>query len=1244
MSNLYNQRIAHSAYAHYNLYSILDNDETFVESVDIKWDKITKKDLKNTYLSRLAQQCALEVLGSTMSVENESSEGFTEVRHKKRVYGPKRKPCYVQCKLHVTPESYDSWIQQVVSVVKTDRTINLHKQPRRVRLVTKIYSFKDALNGNNGEWTNEDDRVPLQRLNYLTDNDRESQVYLVDVPVFNQNGSLNHLLRMDSLLFRSHFVGRNFENNPTSLLFEHYSFLPDFTPAFPVLHPFTGQIYLYDPITQKFFPLFTSASYGPRFAGVPFQLTNGNHCYLLPVTRSRNLQLHQIIFGGVFINGSSGEGVNEASINGVNGEFTGTDDLDTSTAFGKQRYTGPAPVKVDPIKYDARPAGNNKNNASRRHNNRQFQEPKDEPVFILVVIDEKYQYGYDGEEICTEKDGYAMGQVSGVLHQLIRPGVPVSDVIKQGVGFYHVQKGKGSMHIAQSSFIHFSSPEIRALGTHEVDLWYFVPLFRKLNTMYPFVILSEAISKACHQYAEKHFLPIGLSNFMSTVNHYLHNSKFAAMKTHGHIDYAKLQSGSIVPVAGDKFGCLQTNISRTGVLQELHKPWNTYATTCNLPTADAFREDLDYQCVGCTFTPADGLIYTTHKDQELANNIWKRTNFLRFVSLDNSFELYDKSARNVELASKRMLGCRDHEKELSRGDNLFCLLLIHTLANRYDLRSQYICKHYLPEIMKTLHLNYCTAVINTDRHHLDLNTCTYRTVVWLQLRTLNKKQKTFIKIEDYEQDEIRSVQQTVNLVLGVLWRDFDNIHTLEVKRVNWVYQKVFDSFTEALDCIAPKILCSEIDHVKKALRKVYVKGELLPDDAPMIKNADADFKREDSKFEKVGRMFVKYNSGCMAANELPEYLKILINRTDTQYVHSSRGKIRMQIIRDPKRTITLTDLIKLLHLARNEEDYILYVCYGDDCCASGNVLNKQYSFNLDISSCDASNKSSTFILTLLKLCLFDTRRACILGQQCTVPIRIANPDNKDECLTVTFQQPFEGSGSTLTTVLNFDALVKICCHLTESLAQHLDFAAIIKSVRSIGYNITVEDVGTNIPYRVEKFQFLKNSLHETSTGELVSSINYGAIFRSFGSFDEIVTPIMCGLSPIEFDSLTYTERMDILLSGVVAGLKNEPGSIIMDALRCRFSKPTSSFSSNFERFQEKEMVSDNRSNFYITTESLCRRYDCLPADLELLAQQILTCECGQIMVSQAITQFFRVDYGVKPFVEDISPVLRHFLQ
>jgi hypothetical protein len=323
----------------------------------------------------------------------------------------------------------------------------------------------------------------------------------------------------------------------------------------------------------------------------------------------------------------------------------------------------------------------------------------------------------------------------------------------------------------------------------------------------------------------------------------------------------------------------------------------------------------------------------------------------------------------------------------------------------------------------------------------------------------------------------------------------------------------------------------------------------------------------------------------------------------------------------------LPHCFELINLAQQKNNYTLILCFGDDMIKVGVRNGVVFLLNVDIKSCDASNGELVFNIVGQQMSNFSGSCARGLLAQCLQTLVLVNPSDRSEVLKIVLKSVFEGSGTVLTTTLNLCAARLITLSFEHYFCTSDKDADIQQMVHNSAYNsghlVTVEPQTTLNGIQFLKFTPMVCTHSVTGEQKILPVRNYGAIFRNFGKVDGDLTNLMLGITAKEFNVLSLVERMERFFSAVVQGYKNEPQSPVLQALRSRFVT-VSEAKIPTTHVVESEI---DYSLWVVDNECIEARYPGV-TDWEGMIQAIAGLEMGDMIVLDALTRIYEVDYGL----------------
>jgi hypothetical protein len=446
-----------------------------------------------------------------------------------------------------------------------------------------------------------------------------------------------------------------------------------------------------------------------------------------------------------------------------------------------------------------------------------------------------------------------------------------------------------------------------------------------------------------------------------------------------------------------------------------------------------------------------------------------------------------------------------------------------------------------------------------------------------------------------------------------------------VSKLATLAESVYDLVRGAFDLSnahEAREITANVRHAKRALRIKYFQSRQMHTSYDnFIKRTVAHVKNETAKGSfvdglatKPGRLFVSYGDGCMYAAQVPEYIKACINGLYTDQVNGWTITIWV-LAKEPGNK--LQDVFDLCQLYRKSPKWLLVVLYSDDSIYVGNDGESDFMYNVDIKSCDSGQAELVFSMVEELMGQVSYRYARGLVKQCEAPLKIPNPSDKNESLTIHFKRPFEGSGTVLTTINNHIASYLIASMFSVTSDNMCIEERIQMSAGTVGHLVTVEKCTS-----FEQLQFLKYSPILTTDGEYIPVRNFGAIIRNFGKVDGDLCAHHLGVDSTTFIHMPLAERFNRFFSAVVMSYKHEPSSPILLALRQKFN-----FRCDVEvEFEGFVQNTSNNADKNLDTSSLLRRYP--GVDFDAISQIISSLEVGDVVVDHGFTTIYEVDYGL----------------
>jgi hypothetical protein len=920
-----------------------------------------------------------------------------------------------------------------------------------------------------------------------------------------------------------------------------------------------------------------------------------------------------------------------SSLNGNNGSATNTDDIDAANeqmanaaVFNNPPRLGAFQAQVRRARgrqHNARPVGNDhrRNNRGREQVNNneepaaaneqpEVQAPP-EPVVVTTYVtyfvqnDLVPEVSHDGTSYVVRTNEHAFANV-GTMFPSVSTNCPGFITVAYLGDDYDRTKGKPG--IAVSCFERLIIEGYRRLDSNGIvrsippsAFTVSIPLLTFLRKNFPCAKVSKQIIDAVIATTSKQVapseMPVLLDVFAQTGQYFIQS----IFKQETCIILSDLMT-QIATNNWSTIGCddkgLITAISRVLPVTDAFQPMRVMDIDVRFDVDYVLREDVAFRNVSDVVMDHEGRPQFENP-VGLAINRW-RTVYFRFTGKNQTFwESHAPTAHNLNRALKRLIGSKPDE---------------------VDLRAK--AHAFGHELLGSLERNEFSAV---ERASMFARLQGRRVHLIPPPQALSLIEKAASRISTF-----------ISTSEG--WHTLHSYVALDVAHnaARWAYYTTFLSFTTTLAPLLPRSLTAEIPHAARNLRRRYVQGSLLSGvDDLMVRRCEAGLKREISKSgQKPSRLFVKYDAGAMYANEIPDFVKVLLD--GAHHYTINRVNVTIFIMSKPKNHNLSTLFTKLIESVTGSNE-LYFLIYSDDSVMCGNVQGCQIAANLDVSSNDSSQDYPAFFATYVAMSIFDEPRARGLVEQCLLPIRVANPHNSRSHVDLKFEGPFEGSGTTLTTILNhFGSFCIASCiaevltsrpiHTEEDVSRCVEYGASL-----CGHTVTYEScfrLGGFVP---EKIQFLKYSpVHSSSGWQAVQ--NVGCMLRSLGSVEGDMLANQLGIPPGTFSSLSHDERMNRYTSAVVRGYVHQPNTPVLSALRERFQ-------SDQEIEIRKDSVLDIEGYIPNVSEvcvnSWMRRYELEDWEVSQMVESILNVRVGQTYALSGFAKIYHVDYGMA-YVDD----------
>lgn len=826
-------------------------------------------------------------------------------------------------------------------------------------------------------------------------------------------------------------------------------------------------------------------------------------------------------------------------------------------------------------------------------------------------------------------------ELSSFDYETVEPGSYIGS--ESGYGYYCVSQReqdnvKNCVVRPATMVVHMEAFRFK----DDKDLWVeypaqkyrvFEPLFVKLNSQFRAAHITESILNAITvhstlEYGEHPILTETLAYYRQLVTR-----RYYAQIQNTNLQRVVMNNANLI-AKGDSG--VPDILDTTLLVNDKYDAWRIYDVDCNLPLTWEVRNDFDIisqkkvDKINEAGDVDDTGLYYRFSQAKIKPRY--RTAFFKLEGVGiPEFVEYGNTAHNLTHGLKRLFGRKNGELQLRQNAILLgahiakeCAGLMdanprqifHDLVGSQRKRGPYADVYNTACMLLSDQVESIDLVKKMPGYDLRCRVAKWYSQVWLEC--------TRTKIQQF----------------------VDALSTAG----HWSYYYLYKQCLTKLACCFSRQAIAQIRHVKQRLRMRYVQGALLSDqDDLLVRELNVLIKRELGKFGKAPRLYVSYDAGCVYANELPEFCKVGIDGKHTFVDSIKTGPlagqdltITINIMAKPKQS-SLPDIFDELYQAMLTPNHIYAAIYSDDMCLSGNLNGKRFSMNLDMESNDSSQDVPAFLAATLCMSNFSKTKALGLVKQCMLPLRVCSPEDPDSYMKVQMHGPLEGSGSTLTTLLNHLGSLLVILSIFSLLLQeenYSDLDTLFKEgARVVGHTVTVDDNFATGVCNFHNTQFLKRSPFYNK-GRWLPYMNLGCILRSLGTVEDDLTEVQLNIPHSLFCSLTNEERITRFTTAVVNGWKYEPTNPILRALRARFSSVTDEVkvhdSLTFVFDADKPIDYSHLDN----TDAIIARYGLTECEIDELARVISSIRIGQTIRTTAYSKIMAVDYGVK-YVEEI---------
>lgn len=830
-------------------------------------------------------------------------------------------------------------------------------------------------------------------------------------------------------------------------------------------------------------------------------------------------------------------------------------------------------------------------------------EPDVEPIFIDVCIiletkgpsqdrytwDGKDFYRHNGVHFASLTDNGALRALPKVQHREL-----FAECLGPGLYREHLQgnEEKNVTQMSCSAFLYKEMEDVSWIHGKKLctmaggDGYIFIPLLNVLKERFPYFYPSAANVAAMLAYATKQYpsCPTSFTDF--TVHAYALETAERTLCANGVSatmgDLKALRVGEAAYV--DPPGLISNNSThKHGIRYDLDDFYRDYAVPCTKDFDDT--DNGQWTVVKSNgvemLENGDPMLPIVFKTLHNERPKWYRTVFFDIRGRgEANFCVYENDGENISKAFARLFKSAPEEAKLFMSQNAYA----------HDrVTSKHFDKEIVEQVSQKVNFREAAVLYSPSTDHQDM-------------------------IRELCLDDVFSKKSYLHMFYDLM------IAVIMLPVTIFMYM-VYDPVAYAYDCYVHREYFKNCNSAKKALyitwlcitkyAQIMVDNEECESDPPIGK-----FKHEIGKWLKFGRIFVSYGRSILSTSPVYAAFK---KRFCRRYDFSPFFDFAV--------VIDVLPGLGYESIPRLRPDGVYIKIFSDDSIMDVVYNGEVRHFDCDVNSNDSHNKITAYSALFTLLLQYTTKsRIATMIRRLQQPIRIQNPSNSSEFVVL---KPFminEGSGDGGTTsVNNVNCLlgyIEFALKLQPSglaLALVPDYKKLVSDgFAMIGHEVTCDEWES-----VQQQTLLKNFQVDVD-GSRIWMLALGTIFRGLGKLDGDIDNDKCGVTATAFRGMTINNKMELYISNIIAGLCNEPGNVIMDALRLRFHRPTRAI------YRESAVHTDqvDRSMFIVPVDQLQARYGGLESEYYQLAAEIADIKLGLRITNNLVGRFFNKDYGL----------------